>query len=275
MENYLGRKVALAEPSMPVRIAGLEDLPNFGNRFLVTESEKIARDMTKTKTIKRKVLSITELSRDIKQGKIKELKIVLKADVAGSLEAIKNSLKNLSTEEVKIHVIHEGVGDISESDINMAVASKALVIGFRVRAAADVMNLARREDIKISIYDIIYQLIDDLTAALSGLLEPEIVEKELGRLEVLAIFRDTKKEKIVGGKVTTGKIENGAEIRITRDKDTIGTGKITNLQQNKKDVSDAAENFEAGLKIETPTKIQVGDILECYKKEERMRKLGA
>jgi len=274
MENYLGRRVNLAGPSTPVRIAGLQDLPNFGNRFFVVEDEKEARDMTKTKTIKRQVLSITELSEDIKAGKIKELKIVLKADVAGSLEAIKNSLKNISTKEVKINIIHEGVGDISESDINMAVASRALVIGFRVKADADVMNLASRESIKISIYDIIYQLIDDLAAALSGLLEPEIVEVELGRLEVLAIFRTAKKEKIVGGKVTTGKIANGAQVRIVRSKDTIGEGKITNLQQNKKDVSEAAENFEAGLKIETPTKILVGDILECYKKEERTRKLG-
>jgi len=274
MESYLGKKVFKAGPSTPVRIAGLQDLPNFGDRFVGVEDEKNAREMTKTKTIKRKVLSISELSKDIKEGKIKELKIVLKADVGGSLEAIKNSLKNISTQEVKINIIHEGVGNISESDINMAIASEALVIGFRVKADPDVMNLARRENIKISIYEIIYQLIDDLSAALSGLLEPEIVEVELGRLEVLAIFRVTKKEQIVGGKATTGKIENGAEIRITRDKDTIGEGKITSLEQNKKDTSEVAENFECGLKVETPTKIQVNDILECFKKEERTRKLG-
>lgn len=274
MENYLGKKVKEAKPSMPVRIAGLQDLPNFGNRFVVVQDEKTAKDITKTKTIKRRVLSITELSQDIKEGKIKELKIVLKADVAGSLEAIKNSLKNISTEEVKINIIHEGVGDISESDINMAIASKALVIGFRVKADADVMNLAKREKIKISIYDIIYQLIDDLSAALSGLLEPEIVEVELGRLEILGVFKVTKKEQIIGGRVTTGKLENGAEIRIVRDKDTIGTGKITGLQQAKKDTSEVGEGFEAGLKVETTTKIKVGDILEAFKKEERTRKLG-
>lgn len=274
MENYLGKKVKEAPPSTPVRIAGLEELPNFGDRFLVAENEKAAREMTKTKTIKRKVLSITDLSADIKEGKIKELKIVLKADVAGSLEAIKSSLANISTEEVKINVIHEGVGDISESDINMAVASSALVIGFRVKAGTEVMNLARRENIKISIYEIIYQLIDDLSAALSGLLEPETVEVELGRLEVLAVFRTAKHEKIIGGRVTSGKIENGVQARITRDKDTIGEGKITSLQQNKKDVSQVAENFECGLKLETPTKIQVGDVLEVFKKEEHTRKLG-
>lgn len=274
MENYLGRKVNTAGPSVPVRIAGLQDLPNFGNRFVVVESEKMAREMVKTKTIKRRVLSITELSSDIKEGKIKELKIILKSDVAGSLEAIKNSLENISSQEVKINIIHEGVGNVSESDVNMAIASRALVIGFRVKADADVMNLAQRENIKISIYDIIYQLIDDLSAALSGLLEPEIVEVELGRLEVLAVFRTTRNEKIIGGRITTGKIENGAEIRIVRDKDTIGQGKITNLQQNKKDVSSVAQNFEAGLKLETQTKIQVNDILECFRKEERARKLG-
>ena len=274
MENYLGKRVDEAGPAMPVRIAGLQDMPDFGDRFLVVDDEKVAKELTAVKTIKRKVLSITEFSKDIKEGKIKELKLILKADVAGSLEAIKHSLNDLSTEEVKINIIHEGVGDITESDVNMAVASHALVIGFRVKADADVMGLARRENVKISIYEIIYQLLDDLTAALSGLLEPEIVETEIGRLSVLAVFRITKNEKIVGGKVTSGKIENGAEVRIVRDKDTIGAGKITSLQQNKKDTSEVAENFEAGLKVETATKIQVGDSLECYKKEERTRKLG-
>jgi len=275
MENYLGKKVKEAIPSMPVRIAGLQDLPNFGNRFLVVANEKEAREMTKAKSITRKVISITELSNDIKEGKVKELKIVLKADVAGSLEAIKNSLENISTKEVKINVIHEGVGDISESDINMAVASSALVIGFRVKADADVMNLARRENIKISIYDIIYQLIDDLSAALSGLLEPEVVQTEVGRLEVLAVFRVTRNEKIIGGKVTTGKLENNAEVRIVRSKDMIGEGKIVSLEQNKKETKEVLEGFECGVKIATPTKILVGDILEAYKKEERVRKLGS
>ncbi|MFA6493026.1 MAG: translation initiation factor IF-2 [Patescibacteria group bacterium] len=275
MENYLGKKVKEATPSTPVRVAGLQDLPDFGDRFLAIENEKIAKELVKTKTIKRKVLSIGELSKDIKEGKVKELKIVLKADVAGSLEAIKSSLKNISTSEVKINVIHEGVGDVSESDINMAIASNALVIGFRVKAQAEVMSLANRENVKISIYDIIYQLLDDITAALSGLLEPEIIETEIGRLQVLAVFKIDKNEKIIGGKVTTGKIKNGADVKIVRDKETIGEGKITNLQQDKKDMSEVLENFEAGLKVATATKIAVGDSIECYEKEERVRILGA
>lgn len=274
MENYLGKRVETAGPSMPVRIAGLQDLPDFGDRFLVVESEKAAKELTGVKTIKRKVLSISEFSKDIKEGKIKELKLVLKADVAGSLEAIKHSLNDLSSDEVKINILHEGVGDVSESDINMAIASHALVIGFRVKADADVMSLAKRENVKISIYEIIYQLLDDLTAALSGLLEPEIVETEIGRMSVLAVFRVTKNEKIIGGKVTMDKIENGAEVRIVRDKDTIGFGKIDSLQQGKKETSEVLENFECGLKVMTPTKIMVGDSLECFKKEEKVRKLG-
>ncbi len=274
MENYLSKKISIAGPSTPVRIAGLQDLPNFGDRFEVVADEKNAREMTKAKTIKRKVLSITELSSDIKEGKIKELNIVLKADVNGSLKAITTSLKNISTEEVKINIIHEGVGDVSESDINMALASNALVIGFRVKVDIDVMNLARRENIKISIYDIIYQLIDDLAAALSGLLEPEIIETEIGRLEVLAVFKVHRDEKIIGGKVTTGQIENKTEVKITRDKDTIGEGRVENLQQNKNDVHEVLEGFECGLKVITETKILVGDILECYKKEVRARKIG-
>ncbi len=274
MENYLSKKVKEAGPSMPVKIAGLQNVSDFGDRFLAVESEKVAKELTRVKTIKRKVLSINEISKDIKEGKIKELKIVLKADVAGSMEAIKKSLQDISTKEVKINIIHEGVGDITESDINMAVASTAIVIGFRVKASTDVMNLAKRENIKISIYEIIYQLIDDLEAALSGLLEPEIVEKELGSLKVLATFRLVKNEKIIGGIVTKGKIENQALVRIVRDKDTIGEGKIVSLQQNKKDVPEVLENFECGLKIQTPTKILVDDILEIYKKEEILRKLG-
>lgn len=274
MENYLSKKITEAGPATPVRIAGLQDIPNFGNQFLVVDNEKQAKELTKVKTIKRKVLSITDISADIKAGKIKELKLVIKADVAGSLEALKSSLENISTEEVKINIIHEGVGDVTESDVNMAVASHALVIGFRVKADGDVMNLARRENIKISIYDIIYQLLDDLTAALSGLLEPEIVETEIGRLQVLAVFKNTKSDKIIGGKVTTGKLAINAEVKITRDKEEIGTGKIKGLQQEKKDTSEVLENFECGLDVETPTKILVGDVLEAYIKEERVRRLG-
>lgn len=274
MENYLAKKVPEAGPSTPIQIAGLQEVPNFGDRVLVVTDEKEAKELTKVKTINRKVLSITELSQDIKEGKIKELKIVLKADVAGSLEALKSSLKDIETEEVKIKVIHEGVGQISESDINMAIASHALVIGFRVKAGAEVMNLARRENVKISVYEIIYQLLDDISAALSGLLEPEIVEVEIGRLSVLAIFKTTKNEQIVGGKVTFGKIKNNTEIKIVRDKENIGTGKIINIQSNKKDMTEVLENFEAGLKVETSTKILVGDSLECYEKEERTRKLA-
>jgi len=274
MENYLGKKVSSAGPSTPVRIAGLADRPKFGARFLVVEAEKSARELTRTKTIKRKTISINELSQDIKEGKIKELKIVLKADVSGSLEAIENSLKNLSSKEVKINIIHKGVGDVSESDINMAIAARALVIGFRVKASPEVLNLGRRENVKISLYEIIYQLIDDLTAALSGLLEPEIVEVEIGRLGVLAIFRTTKDDQIIGGKVTSGQMEKGLQVRIVRQKEIIGEGKILSLKQNKKDVSEVAKDFECGLKIQTPTKILVGDSLEVYRQEERVRKLG-
>ena len=137
------------------------------------------------------------------------------------------------------------------------------------------MNLAKRENIKISIYDIIYQLLDDLTAVLSGLLEPEIVDIELGRLEILAVFKINKNTKIVGGKVTSGKIERGAQVRITRNKETIGEGKIISLQQNKNDAPEVGEGFECGLEVETQIKIEVSDILECFKKEERTRKLGS
>lgn len=275
MENYLGKKIREAGPATPVQIAGLQDLPNFGDRFQAVESEKLARDLVKTKSIHRKVISITELSKDIKEGKLKELKIVLKSDVAGSLEAIKTSLEKISTAEVKINIVSDAVGDITESDINMALASEALVIGFRVKVSTAVMTLAKRENIKISIYDIIYQLIDDLTAALSGLLEPEIIETEVGRMEILAIFKVSRQDQIIGGKVTTGKIENNCVVKIVRDKEMIGEGKISSLQQNKNDTKEVVEGFECGLKVTSPTKIKVGDSLECYKTEEIIRRLGS
>ena len=274
MENYLGKKIKEAGPSTPVQIAGLQDIPNFGDRFQAVENDKLARDLVKTKSIHRNILSITELSRDIAEGKLKELKIVLKSDVAGSLEAIKTSLEKISNAEVKINIVHEGVGDISESDINMALAAKALVIGFRVKASTDVTNLAKREKIKISIYDIIYQLLDDLTAGLSGLLEPEIIETEVGRMEVLAIFKVSRQDQIIGGKVKTGKIENNCIVKIVREKETIGEGKISSLQQNKSDAKEVIEGFECGLKVTSQTKIKVGDSLECYKIEEIIRRLG-
>ena len=274
MENYLGKKIKEAGPSTPVQIAGLQDLPNFGDRFQAVSNEKEARDLVKTKSIHRKVISITELSKDIKEGKLKELKIVLKSDVAGSLEAIRTSLEKISNSEVKINIVHEGVGDISDSDVNMALASEALVIGFRVKANAEVMNLAKRENIKISIYDIIYQLLDDLTAALSGLLEPEIIETEVGRMEILAIFKVSRQDQIIGGKVTTGKIENGCVVKIVREKETIGEGKISSLQQNKSAANSVLEGFECGLKVTSATKIKVGDSLECYKTEEIIRRLS-
>lgn len=274
MENYLGKKIPAATPSMPVRIAGLQEVPNYGDRVLAVADEKEAKELTKVKSIKRKVLSIAEFSQDIKAGKIKELKLIVKADVAGSMEAIKKSLAEISTDEVKINVIHEAVGDINESDVNMAVASNALVVGFRVKASTDVMNLARRENVKISIYEIIYQLLDDLSAALSGLLEPEIVQTEIGRLEILAIFKVHKNEKIIGGKVISGKLENNCHIKIVREKETIGEGQIEGLQLNKKDVREVLENFECGLKVETEIKVAVGDVLECYKTEERVRRLA-
>lgn len=275
MENYLAKKIFEAGPSTPVRIAGLQELPKFGDRFNVVSNEKEAKELTQTKTITRKVLSITELSKEIKAGKIKELKIVLKADVAGSLEAIKTSLKNISEEEVQINIIHDGVGDISESDVNMALAAQALVIGFRVKINPQVMNLARQEGIKIQLYDIIYQLLDDLTAALSGLLEPEIIERELGRLKVLAIFKTSRNEQIIGGIVTSGKIVNESMVKIVRNKEVLTEAKITNLQQNKKDVHEVLENFECGMKIETSTKLKTDDVLECFEKQEIIRKLGS
>ncbi len=276
MEDYLGNIIKEATPSMPVKITGLKNIAIFGERLQVVENEKVAREKAQDNQgkAKRTHLSLGEISQKIKSGQIKEFNIVLKTDTQGSLEAIKDALSNLSNQEAVIKVIHDGIGDISESDINLAISSKALVVGFHVNVSESARRLAEAHKIKINLYDIIYNLIDDLTSGLSGLLEPEIIEESLGKLIVLKIFKDKKEHKIIGGKVTSDKMIKGAKVKIKHEKNVIGKGTIDTLEQNKKAMPSVDEGFECGLGIKTQTKIEEGDTIEAFTTKEIARKIG-
>lgn len=278
MESHLGKRVAEATASTPVRVAGLKALPEFGELFKRVENEKIARELTEKSHLVRnvrsvKALGLSEISEAIAAGQLKELNIVIKADTQGSLEAIRNSVLELSSTEVAIKIVHEGVGDVSESDINMALATGALVVSFRVQVSPAVRKYAGQKGVKISTYDIIYQLIDDLFDALSGLLEPEIVEVSIGKMEILKVFKASKIGGIVGGRVTEGVVEKGSLARLIRDGEIVGEAKITRVQREQSVVDKVPAGTECGLLLDSPNLPKENDILELFKNEERIRRL--
>lgn len=278
MENHLGKRQMQALPSTPVRIAGLKAVPEFGEMFKAVENEKVARELTEKAVIARNVHSVkgfglTDVSEAIASGKLKELNVIIKADTQGSLEAIRNSVLELSTADVAIKIIHEGVGDVSESDVNMAVASHALVVSFRVHVPPAIRKYAGQKGVKISSYDIIYQLIDDLFDALAGLLEPELVDVELGKLEILKVFKAVKTGGIIGGRVVSGVIEKGSQARIVRAGEQVGTAKITRVQREQSVVDKVEAGTECGLLVDASVLPKEGDILELFKQEERIRRL--
>ena len=273
MENYLGKRVKEAGPSMPVQIAGLKGVSDFGSNVTVVSDERMAREIISHKNPNHRVLGLVQIAEQAKLGKLKELNLIIRADVQGSLEAIKNSLNSLGTEDIKVKLISETVGDISESDINMAISSNALVLGFRVNVSNQVNRFAQEKGVKISHYDVIYNLIDDISAAMEGLLEPEIIIEKVGKMEVLKVFYSTRNNKIVGGKVTSGKIEKGLRANIYRGEDMIGEGKITTLKMESNPVDEVLKGFECGVGIDIEKSIKPGDIIEPYKTEEIVKKL--
>lgn len=279
LEDFLGKKLKEATPSTAVQISGLKQVPNFGDILEVVPFEKEAREKVESKlrekTIKGVVKSIglREISSEIREGKIKELNLIIKADVKGSLEAIKDSLETLSQGEVAVKIISQGVGAITESDVNLASASSAIILAFRVPAPPAVLKLALLQKIKISRYEIIYQLIDDIFEALSGMLEPEIVQKEVGKLKVLKVFKKTPAGGIVGGKVISGYLEKGLMGKVVRDANTLGEIKISSLQIAKKPAEKVEEGQESGVGYEGKMKFKEGDEILAIKKEEVIKKL--
>jgi len=222
----------------------------------------------------RQVSSLAELMSRIKQGKLKTLKLIIKADTEGSLEAIKSSLSKLKTTEVGTQVIHSGIGNVTTNDVNMAATSMAVVFAFHVDTPVMVANVAEQEGVEIRPIKIIYKLLEEVQQILEGLLDPEILEKELGEAEILQVFYSKRKEMILGCKVNKGKLENKVKLRVIRNNSLVGEGTITSLQKGQEKVSEVPEGHECGIRFEGNIKAEEGDMIQAYKVEKRKRTLG-
>jgi translation initiation factor IF-2 len=278
-----GNAVASAGPSDPVEVIGFSGLPTAGDPFQVTVSEKVAKQIgQKRQELKRleesrdvKKVTLENLYEQIKEGEIQELKVIIKADVQGSVEALIDSLEKLSTSQVRFNCIHEGVGAINETDVGLASASNAIIIGFRVRPNIKAAALAKKEKVDIRRYGIIYDVIEDVKSAMEGLLAPELREEIVGNAEVKRVFRVPRVGNIAGSFVITGKIARGDNVRIIRDGIEIYTGKIAGLKRFKDDVKEVASGFECGIKIENFEDIKEGDVIEAFVIHEIAQKLDA
>ncbi|KAA3658193.1 MAG: translation initiation factor IF-2 [Calditrichaeota bacterium] len=268
-----GKRIKQAPPSTPIRVIGFSSVPQSGDRFSVLPSEKEARDISmKRQQLRReqefrqvKHLTLDQISKQIQEGSVRELNIIVKADVDGSVEAIADSLMKLSTNEVAVNVIHKGVGGISETDVNLAVASHAVIIGFHVRVALPARDLAEKEEIDIRLYQVIYDAVNDVKAALEGMLRPELKEETCGTIEVRDTFKVPKIGTIAGCYVTSGKVHRNDPVRLYRENKLIYEGKIGSLKRFKDDVKEVATGFECGLGIEGYDDIHISDIIETYK----------
>jgi len=275
-----GKQVAFASPAFPVEVVGFNGTPHAGDDFVVTQTEVQAREVAEYRAHKAKeakvavsVKTLDQMFSDIQAGELKELPVIVKSDVQGSVEAIVASLKKLTNDEVKVNVLHSAVGAITESDVTLAKASKAAIIGFNVRANAQARESARRDGIEIRYYSIIYNVIDDVKAALSGLLSPTVREEYIGNAEIRQVFNVTKIGKIAGCMVTMGVVKRGAGVRLLRDNVVIHEGKLKTLKRFKDEVKDVKEGYECGMAFESYNDIKEGDVIECYETIEEKRTL--
>jgi translation initiation factor IF-2 len=275
-----GEQVKAATPSTPVEVLGFTGVPVAGDRFSAVESESRAREVTeyRARQIREKaaaggVTSLEQMMAQLKTEGVAHFPLVIKGDVQGSVEAIEGALEKLSTEEVNAQVMLAGVGAITESDVTLATASKAVIIGFNVRANKQARELAEREGIEIRYYNIIYNLVDDVKAAMSGLLKPERRETFIGNAEILEIFNISKVGKVAGCRVTEGMVERGAGVRLIRDGVVIHEGKLSTLKRFKDEVKEVQSGQECGMAFEKYEDMRVGDIIECFRVEEVTRTL--
>jgi translation initiation factor IF-2 len=285
MVDDRGHRVKEAGPARPVEVLGLPEVPKAGDRFLVITDEKLARQLVEQRQKRQpgrgaaahpRHISLEELHQRIAEGKLKDLRLILKADVQGSLEAITQSLQklDLEKEEVQFKILHSGVGDISESDVILAAASEAIVIGFHVGIAPQVQVLAANEGVDIRIYQIIYELTNAIKAAIEGLLEPTIEENFLGRAEVRKLFQVSKAGIVAGCMVVKGAFRRDCTVRVIRGKDRIYEGKVASLRRVKDDVREVQEGQECGIVLEGSTDLQPGDLLEAWEMKKVARKLA-
>ncbi len=281
MVDDMGKRTKKVGPSCPVEVLGFTGVPEAGDKFHVVKSEKDARTISKmrqdlyrsSKLGQNSRVSLDALFQQIQDGDIKELNVVVKGDVQGSVQAVSESLLNMSTDEVKINIIHQGVGSITETDILLASASQAIVVGFNVEPTPDAVQVKEIEGIDVRTYDIIYNLISDVGAAMEGLLEPEIREVVIGRAEVRELFKVPRRGLIAGSYVNWGRIAHNQPLRVLRDNRLIHEGKVNSLRRFKDNVNEVQANYECGIGIETFDDLKIGDVIECYVHEQVARSL--
>ncbi len=277
--NERGNRIENAPPATPVVVLGSNGVPQAGDAFIQVDDERTAREIaTKRQQFNRERerrttqrITLDDLYRQIQEGSIKELNIILRGDTDGSVEALVDSLSSIESEDVKINIIHKGVGLINESDILLASASNAVVIGFHTNAAPQAEQIAKIENVDVRYYDVIYQAIEDVKAAMSGLLEPDIIEKELGEAEVRQVFRVSKIGAIAGCYILSGQVTRNALVRVERDGEIVHAGKINSLKRFKDDVKEVKAGFECGIGIEGFEEVMEGDKLQIYVEEKKKK----
>jgi len=270
LKNDLGQDIVEALPSTPVEITGLNEPPQAGDKFMAFETEKQAKQVAEERILRAKDadsnfsgMTLDDLFGKIKEG-IREINVILKADVNGSAEAVKNSLEKISVEDVRVKVIRAGVGTITESDITLAKASNAIIIGFNVRPNGKTMDIAKENGVEIRLYDIIYKVVEDMEAAMKGMLEPIYEEKVTGTLEIRQIFKFSKVGNIAGCHVLDGKVTNNSNVRLIRDGVVVYTGKISTIQHEKDQVKEVTKGMDCGVTLENYQDIKEQDIIEAY-----------
>lgn len=280
MTDFRGKTIKKAGPATAVEILGLTDVPQAGDEFNAVKEDKIARDIAEKRKekLREEVLAknssttLEKLFSQIKEGEVKELNLIIKGDVQGSIGALVSSLEKLNNDEVKVNIIHTGVGTVTESDIMLAGTSGAVIIGFNVRPSTAVQTLADRESIEIRTYRVIYDVIDDVENAMKGMLEPEYKEEILGKVEIRNTFKVPNVGIIGGAYVVEGKVQRNAEVRLVRDGIVIHEGKISSLKRFKDDAREVAQGYECGIGIENYNDIKDGDLIECFHMVEIERK---
>jgi translation initiation factor IF-2 len=280
LNDHNGKRVREAGPGMPVEILGFDKPPGAGELLRVVENERVARQSAQKRAVRlraevmarrNKAVSLEDLFGAMQEGALKELNLIIKADVQGSVEAAEGELQKISHPEVAVRVIHSGVGGITASDVNLAAASNAIVVGFNVRPNAEARSLAEREGVDIRTYRVIYQLTEDIQRALIGMLAPEQVEEVMGEVEVRKLFKVSRLGTIAGCMVTSGVVQRGAQVRVVRDGTIVHESRIDSLKRFQDDVREVTQGFECGLTIEGYNDLKEGDVLEVYTVKEVAR----
>jgi len=284
LQDYTGKRIKDVVPGQPAEVLGFDSVPEAGETFRVVENDRAARSAAgeraqrlKTEALARRSgrkVSLEDVFRRAREADAAELNLVLKADVAGSAEALEDEIAKLPQDEIKVNVLHNAVGGINESDVMLAAASEAIIIGFNVRPVGDAKAAADREGVEIRTYSVIYRALDDLRDAMQGLLKPEEVEETIGEVEVRQTFRASRIGTIAGSYVTEGHVTRGSQIRLVRDGTVVHTGKIATLRRFNDDVREVQQGFECGIVLENYQDIKDGDVMEVFETKQVQRELA-